>query len=750
MLRGNLGRGFDERRLRRLLTLFFLLLAIPTAALIWHAYGQLRWESFHQYRGTAEALTRRIDATLDAHVSAADERTYADYGFLVVSGDANTNFLQRSPLSAFPVDDGLPGVIGHFQVDAGGTFTTPLLPPDGTDPAAIGISDDEMSARRSAAANMRAVLADNRLVRSDASLVLLRSSGPAPASPPVDIDMAEEDEEESASDAERYRGIESAAERQVSPAEGADRIFRDSAESAMGDEANGNESADFAALQASDTAYTQDVFDELSLRKAAPTPAPAVSSARPAAVAEPEATDPRSNAIGKLSEIRLDDQLEQRSEQAAASLPTAGSGGPADAPARAKRREQTALPESTASVLEYADETANLAANLRVSTFESEVDPFSFSMLDSGHLVLFRNVWRDNERFVQGALIDRDIFLEESLGEAFLGTVLADMSNMIVAYGDDVLLSVGRNESYVVGSNRLNETLLYRSALSAPLDGLELVFTVAELPAGPGATVLGWVTVVLLIVFAGGYVALYRLGLGQIRLAQQQQDFVSAVSHELKTPLTSIRMYGEMLKEGWADESKRQDYYDFIHDESERLTRMIGNVLQLASITRNEPEFQLKPRQVAELMSNIQSKIGGQVERAGFRLDITRDTMAADRRIEVDDDCFTQIIINLVDNALKFSKDAETPSVEFSSELRPDNTVQFSVRDFGPGIPRDQMKQIFKLFYRSENELTRETVGTGIGLAIVQQLATAMGGTVDVINAKPGAKFSVAFPVVNA
>ena len=67
---------------------------------------------------------------------------------------------------------------------------------------------------------------------------------------------------------------------------------------------------------------------------------------------------------------------------------------------------------------------------------------------------------------------------------------------------------------------------------------------------------------------------MYRFGVGQMRLARQQQDFVSAVSHELKTPLTSIRMYGEMLKAGWADEAKRQTYYEYIHSESERLVAL--------------------------------------------------------------------------------------------------------------------------------------------------------------------------------
>jgi len=201
-----------------------------------------------------------------------------------------------------------------------------------------------------------------------------------------------------------------------------------------------------------------------------------------------------------------------------------------------------------------------------------------------------------------------------------------------------------------------------------------------------------------------------------------------------------------MLKEGWADEAKRQDYYEFIHDESERLTRMISNVLQLAKITRNEPNFDLKPTNAGELMSNIESKIASQVKRAGFALNFDRDKAADDAEINIDEDCFAQIIINLVDNAIKFSKNADHKAIDISSKLTSDNQVQFTVRDHGPGIPKNQMKKIFKMFYRSESELTRETVGTGIGLAIVHQLATAMSGKVDVVNSSPGAEFRISFP----
>ena len=385
--------------------------------------------------------------------------------------------------------------------------------------------------------------------------------------------------------------------------------------------------------------------------------------------------------------------------------------------------------------------------DLRITTFESEIDPLEFSLLDSGHFVLFRKVWRGGERYIQGFLIDQDELVRNSIGELFLNTALADMSSLIVAYEDDVIRTFnGRDSSglpYFAAD--LDNALLFRSRLSTPLNSLELIFSIDRLAPGAGASVLGWITLVLAIVFVGGFMVLYRLGLSQINLARQQQDFVSAVSHELKTPLTSIRMYGEMLKEGWADEEKRQSYYEYIHDESERLSRLISNVLELARITRNEPQFDMKPVTVAVLMSDIESKISSQVERAGFELRFVRDSRADQATINVDQDCFTQIIINLVDNAIKFSKDADRKIIEISGKRTSTNEVLFSVRDYGPGIPKDQMQKIFELFYRSESELTRETVGTGIGLAIVHQLALAMHGSVDMVNVDPGAEFRLRF-----
>jgi signal transduction histidine kinase len=715
MLPKTLILGLDTGRLRNFLLAFFLALAIPTTVLVWQAYSQLKWEAFHQFRGVAEELTNRVDARLNDMIRTADARSFADYTFLVVSGDPSAGFLQRSPLSIYPVADTLPGVLGYFQVDSAGVYSTPLLPPDGTPTASLGISDSEYGNRLQLAADIRAILADNRLVQSRQEIGARR----------ISRSLSEPEGGYLDSSSIVSNAVEELVVVQTEPEPVADD--KDD--------------------------YSQQIFDRLNRPDAnyLPTNESGGTLEQDHVEAKSPAPAARANSMGKVSELRLDAALQKKSEEAESEVAPerARQGAFSYDPGRAKRKEQGALPELAG--IADGEKIANVRglADLRISTFESEVDPFEFSLLDSGHFVLFRKVWRDDQRYIQGVLIDRAVFISDVIEADFADTSLATMSSLFIAYRDDVIQSFGGRQqlSFPDLAEQLNGALLYRNRLSAPLGSLELIFNIRLLPPGPGAKVLAWVTVVLAIILVGGFVALFRLGSRQIQLARQQQDFVAAVSHELKSPLTSIRMYGEMLKEGWAEEDKKQSYYEFIHDESERLSRLISNVLQLARITRNESQIELKPTTVAELMATTESKIASQIERAGFQLKINRAGDADQAMISMDDDCFAQIIINLVDNAIKFSRHAENKTIEIGSKLCSDNSVMFSVRDYGPGIPRDQMKSIFQLFYRSESELTRETVGTGIGLAIVHQLTVAMGGAVDVVNAKPGAEFRFRFAI---
>jgi signal transduction histidine kinase len=672
-------RRFDERALKLVLASFFVALAVPAGVLIAQAYSQLKWQAFRSTQLAAEELTARIDAGLGATIAAEDARSFGDYSFLVVEGGAAANFVQRSPLSVFPVDSGLPGVLGYFQVDTAGNLTTPLLPAAGVAAADYGITPDEQAARAERVAELRELLARNQLVRG------LRDDAP---------DLA-------AVEAPRARLEREAArsQRQLAPSEPA----------------------------ASPPATSpQAAFDRLA---AAEAPGQDVGAA-----------PSRDNAAGAAVELDEAVVTARRADEA-----TTGAGE------RGKRVEQAfvAEPAVTDAAVGPEEDSSSAKTEVTVRTFASEIDPFELGILDTGHLVLFRNVWREDQRYVQGALVDREVFVDAAVARVYRASSLSTVADITLAFQGRVLNGLEAANSSAGSSPReLAGDVLYRTRLSPPFGAVELTFLVDALPRAPGATLLAWVAVTLTAVLCGGFYLMYRFGAGQIRLARQQQDFVSAVSHELKTPLTSIRMYGEMLKAGWADDAKRQTYYDYIHSESERLSRLIENVLQLARLTRNTQRFDRKSVTVAELLDLVRSKVATQVERAGFELIVRNDTPEGTALV-VDSDCAAQIFINLVDNALKFSAAAAQKTVEIVARRGSDG-VLFTVRDFGPGVPKAQMKKIFELFYRVENELTRETVGTGIGLALVRQLAAAMDARVDVRNCEPGAEFRLVFPADGA
>jgi signal transduction histidine kinase len=703
--------GFDRKTLRRWLLVLFLALAIPTAVLIQRAYSQLKWEAFHQHQLLAGELAARIDARFTALINAEEAHAFTDYAFLVVAGDPAANFLQRSPLSAYPPDTRLPGLIGYFQVDAQGAFSTPLLPQHAARPADFGISAAELEQRQALAQRIRRILSENRLVQSGTG------SG----------------REASLASARQFRDT------RHDTLEETDAPSGDNLDTALAQAGSAPPRSRTPGAPAEQEVTAQAAFDRLNT---------------PAAKLEQQKKPAPAGTRGRIEDLKLDKQRYQIAP--ADELTDQGNTQRSAAPEKRARTERSVLPQlaPNGSVLSFEQtipttvpaEAKTSEGNIRI--FESEIDPFEFSLLDSGHFVLFRKVWRNGQRYIQGMLLEQTPFLNGVIQTAFTETALSRMSELIVAYQGEVFSAFTGSDApdYLSSAAQLKGALLYQTHLSAPLSGLEMIFTITRLPPGPGGTLITWIAATLTVALCGGFYLLYRLGAGQIELSRQQQDFISAVSHELKTPLTSIRMYGEMLREGWAPEEKKRTYYDFIFDESERLSRLISNVLQLARMTRNDMQVTVKAVRVAELVDGIRAKVTSQIERAGFVLNLGCDADTGQAHICVDTDAFAQIIINLVDNALKFSAKADTKIIDIACRRLSAGGVQFSVRDYGPGVPRDQMKKIFNLFYRSESELTRETVGTGIGLSLVHQLAQTMQAQVDVVDREPGAEFRVTFP----
>ena len=227
----------------------------------------------------------------------------------------------------------------------------------------------------------------------------------------------------------------------------------------------------------------------------------------------------------------------------------------------------------------------------------------------------------------------------------------------------------------------------------------------------------------------------------QVQLSRKKDDFISAVSHELRTPLTSIRMYTEMLEKDWVKtDDKRREYYTTMRTESERLTRLIENVLDFSRIQRGKKRYDFTVGDVNECIGDVADMMRPYARQAGFVLEQQFESLDA---FAFDRDAVTQIVINLVDNALKYAKDAQDKHIIIRTRKQKDYAV-IEVEDHGPGIPRSQQKKIFDAFYRCEDESTRQSTGTGLGLALVKRFAEAHRGFVEIANAKPaGALFRV-------
>jgi signal transduction histidine kinase len=211
----------------------------------------------------------------------------------------------------------------------------------------------------------------------------------------------------------------------------------------------------------------------------------------------------------------------------------------------------------------------------------------------------------------------------------------------------------------------------------------------------------------------------------QMALAQKKTDFVSNVSHELKTPLTSIRMFAEMMQSGNASEEKRPQYLRIIVAEAERLTRLINNVLDFARLERKQKRYDFHPLDLHEVLARTWEGHELHLREQGF----TTRWQAAPPPYPVrgNDDALAQIFVNLLSNAEKYS--VERKEVEIHSYLT-DDSVHVSVLDRGSGVPPGEEAKIFEAFYRAHDSLASGIQGSGLGLTLAQRLAKEHGGEI--------------------
>jgi signal transduction histidine kinase len=210
----------------------------------------------------------------------------------------------------------------------------------------------------------------------------------------------------------------------------------------------------------------------------------------------------------------------------------------------------------------------------------------------------------------------------------------------------------------------------------------------------------------------------------QMALAKQKTDFVSNVSHELKTPLTSIRMFAELMQNG-AAEVKRSQYLRIIMVEAERLTRLINNVLDFARLERKQKRYEMRPLDLHALLTRTWEGQELHLREAGF----TTRWEAAPPPYPVlgDEDALAQILVNLLSNAEKYC--GEHKEVELRSSVE-NEQVCVAVLDRGPGVPAGQERKIFEAFHRAHDSLASGIQGSGLGLTLAQKMAEEHGGRI--------------------
>ncbi len=382
-------------------------------------------------------------------------------------------------------------------------------------------------------------------------------------------------------------------------------------------------------------------------------------------------------------------------------------------------------------VKEKAVQTPQVPMPAGAEEVDVEISPLQGHRADEETLLLYRTVRIGETEYVQGL--------------ALLLPALARWLEKQVLQGADVqpFLELAWN---VGPSNEPGDSdFVFAHTFADPFRSLAATAYLRALPEGrrSGRTWILQLTLMLLVVAGLGLAALWRMVSVVVHFAERRSNFVAAVSHELKTPLTAIRMYSEMLRDGYVlNEEKRAEYYETMAAESERLSRLIQNVLELSKLehsgttTGGEPVVGAVRPVLEEAIRVLDRHARGK----GFTIELDAPDDLPTVRFERDG--LLQVLINLVDNAIKFSKETETKVVVVQARAS-ETGITLKIRDHGPGVPQRQLNRIFQPFFRGERELTRRTKGTGIGLALVKGIVERMGGKVSARN-HPGGGFEVA------
>lgn len=348
--------------------------------------------------------------------------------------------------------------------------------------------------------------------------------------------------------------------------------------------------------------------------------------------------------------------------------------------------------------------------------------------------------WENSNGQQMGIIVDFPAYMK-SVSEKLIQKTDPDSS---------ISLKIEDNDGKIVFSRIINEGAIY---LSFPfpdnlpkwkllLSEYRPGFFPSLFRAGSGIYLLIFILIILFMILGFAF-TIYTLNV-ELRLNKLKSEFISNVSHELKSPLTSIRMMTEMLHNNRVKTDERKSaYYSAMLEESEHLSHLIDNILDFSRMDEDRKKYNFVDLDLNELIGKFIESIRERLAESGF--DIRYNHPDQTPLIKADKDAILQVIYNLVDNAIKFSGTSREIDIDLVPKT---DELQFCVKDYGIGIPAKDVEKIFDRFYRSEQPQLLGIRGSGIGLTIVKKITEAHNGHVTIESCPgKGSLFCVHLPL---
>jgi len=311
---------------------------------------------------------------------------------------------------------------------------------------------------------------------------------------------------------------------------------------------------------------------------------------------------------------------------------------------------------------------------------------------------------------------------------------------------DNLQVALSSDAGIVAGAGRENDTVLTLRQTSnqtgLPWDVIVRTGDSASIGANRRLAILVGLGFLILLVIAGGYL-MARAVSRELAVARLQSDFVASVSHEFRTPLTSLRQFTDLLTEG--DDlppEKRQHFYAAQARATDRLQRLVESLLDFRRMEAGTHPYQRQRLAAAGLVEGVVEDFRPEAAGRGFEVEYASARL--EQAIDADPEALSLALWNLLDNAVKYSGDSRRVTVSMAAN---NGSIEIGVRDHGLGVPRAEQSEIFRQFVRGREARERGIKGTGIGLAMVQHIVRGHGGRV-VLESDPGkgSTFTIVLP----